>query len=191
MKRIVNKILLPVFSVLLVACTTPLPPKPFAGPVLPVAQIDRGVQIVLPDNVLFESGKSSLNPGAEDYLARIAQLLNNKTGKMVSIEGHTDNLGSAELNQKLSQERAIAVKNVLLNLQVTAQRMSTIACSFGQPVASNATEEGRKFNRRTEIIVLDEKLENITRGEAENSFETAFSRLKNMLDQGLLQAPAK
>ncbi|CAN5856198.1 hypothetical protein BH11PSE12_BH11PSE12_12560 [soil metagenome] len=192
MKTFFSICLASVFSVSLLACSTPAPPKPYAGPILPIAQIDRGVQIVLPDNVLFESGKSVLNlSGSQAYLERIAQIINQKTVKQVAIEGHTDALGAANLNQKLSDDRAIAVRDILLSLKVPAERMTTTGYSFERPVASNATEDGRKFNRRTEIIILDEKIENITKGEAENSFEAAFSRLKSMVEQGLLQAPAK
>lgn len=176
------------------ACSTP-PPAVTAAPatpVLPVAQLERGVQIVLPDTVLFESGKADIHNGqAQAYLERIAYLLTTKTSKIVSVEGHTDNVGSATFNQKLSEQRALAVKKVLLELKVPEQRMTTVGYSYLHPVASNTTEDGRKFNRRTEIIILDEKLENMTQGEAENTFEAAFSRLKSLIDQGLLQAPEK
>lgn len=80
---------------------------------------------------------------------------------------------------------------MLLSLKVPAERMTTTGYSFERPVASNEIEEGSKFNRRTEINTLDEKIENIAKGEAKNSFEAAFSRLKSMVEQGLLQAPAK
>ena len=176
------------------ACSTPpAPPAPKAAvPVLPIAQLDRGVQIVLPDNVLFESGKAEVNlQASQAYLDRIAYLLTSKTNKIVSVEGHTDNTGSPTFNQKLSEQRAAAVKQVLLNLHVPDERITTTGFSFHHPVASNATEEGRKFNRRTEIIIIDEKVENITQGESPESFETAFSRLKCLIDQGILQAPGK
>ncbi|MBC3932471.1 OmpA family protein [Undibacterium curvum] len=176
------------------ACTTA--PAPVSNPappaVLPVAQLERGVQIVLPDTVLFETGKAEIHSGqAQAYLERIAYLLITKTEKTVSVEGHTDNVGNAAYNQKLSEQRALAVKKVLLDLKVPEQRITTVGYSYQQPVASNTTEDGRKFNRRTELIVLDEKLENITRGEAPNTFEAAFSRLKGLIEQGLLQAPEK
>ncbi|MBR7777704.1 OmpA family protein [Undibacterium rugosum] len=176
------------------ACTTPPAPVSTVSPpaVLPVAQLERGVQIVLPDTVLFETGKADIHSGqAQAYLERIAYLLITKTEKIVSVEGHTDNVGSTAYNQKLSEQRALAVKKVLLDLKVPEQRIVTLGYAYQHPVASNATEEGRKFNRRTELIVLDEKLENMTRGEAANSFEAAFSRLKGLIEQGLLQAPDK
>jgi outer membrane protein OmpA-like peptidoglycan-associated protein len=177
---------------LLAACQSPPPPAPPVAenvPVLPVAQLDRGVQIVLPDNVLFETGKSDVKPElAGSYLKRVAELAK-KSAKIVSVEGHTDNVGSDQYNQKLSLARAETVRNILLEDGVPADRLTVIGYSFSRPVASNATEDGRKFNRRTEVIILEEKLETITHGEPPNSFEVAFSRLKNMVEQGAL-APA-
>ncbi|MFZ6847397.1 OmpA family protein [Undibacterium sp. RuRC25W] len=191
MKKLVTSFICATLALSLAACSTPPAPKANI-PVLPIAQLDRGVQIVLPDNVLFESGKAEVNLDASrSYLERIAYLLTTKTNKIVSVEGHTDNLGSTALNQKLSEQRAAAVKKVLTDLKVPDARMTTVGFSFTHPVASNATDEGRKFNRRTEIIILDEKIENITQGEAANTFETAFSRLKSMVDQGILQSPEK
>ena len=191
MKKIVTSILAAGLAFSLVACSTP-PTSNTNTPVIPIAQIDRGVQIVLPDNVLFESGKADVNLAvSRAYLERIAYLLTTKTSKIVSVEGHTDNVGSAAFNQKLSEQRAAAVKKVLIDLKVPDERMTTQGFSFTHPVASNATEDGRKFNRRTEIIILDEKVETITQGEAPNTFETAFSRLKSMVDQGILQPSEK
>jgi len=193
MKRHFKLFVTAVFSMSIVACSTPVPPVVKADPpVLPIAQLDRGVQIVLPDNVLFETGKADINLQASGpYLERVAYLLKSKTNKVVSVEGHTDHIGNPAFNQKLSEQRAEAVKKVLLDLNVPEARMTTIGYSFYHPVASNSTEEGRKFNRRTEIIIIDEKVENITQGEPPNTFENAFSRLKSLIDQGILQAPEK
>ena len=196
MKNHVKLFIYAALTIGIAACSTPPVPQAPAPkadiPVLPIAQLDRGVQIVLPDNVLFESGKAEVNlQVSQAYLDRIAYLLTTKTNKIVSVEGHTDNVGSATFNQKLSEQRAAAVKKVLFDLKVPDERITTTGFSFHHPVASNATEDGRKFNRRTEIIILDEKIENITQGEAPNTFETAFGRLKSMIDQGVLQAPEK
>lgn len=170
-------------ATLLAACAS----APKANiPVIPIAQIDRGVQIVLPNVVLYETGKASLNlTESAPYLDRVARLLTEKTNKIVSVEGHTDNVGSAASNQKLSEERANTIRDALLARGVPAARLKTAGFSFTQPVGDNKTEQGRAVNRRCEIIVLDEKVENITKGEPEGSFSTAFANLKGMIDQGL------
>ncbi|MDT7518189.1 OmpA family protein [Rhodoferax sp. TBRC 17660] len=160
----------------------------YTGPTLPIAQSERGVQIFLPSSALFESGKSSLNvTESSAYLQRVAVLINTKTDKNVILEGHTDNLGNEALNQELSEARARSVRQALIAQGIDAKRLSTAGYSFNRPVASNANDEGRKLNRRVEVVILEEKVENITRGEAPNAFENAWDRLKAMMDKGLIQ----
>ena len=171
----------------------PPPPPPAPAPVvqappsvvLPIAQLDRGVQIVLPDTVLFESGKAVLNVSASGpYLDRIATLLTTKTAKQISVEGHTDSVGNAASNQKLSELRANAVADALVGRGVPAARVTRRGFSFSQPAAPNDVEAGRRLNRRTELIVLDETVANITQGEPANAFEDAAARVKAALEAG-------
>lgn len=172
---------------------SPTPPTPvvYSGPTLAVAQSPRGVQIFLPGTALFETGQASLNPAESGpYLSRVAELLLHKTDHPVVLEGHTDNTGSDATNQALSEARAQAVRRELIGLGVPAQRLRTEAYSYKRPVASNATEEGRRLNRRVEVLVLDEQLDTLTRGEAPNAFESAWDRLKSMIDQGLVRPAA-
>ena len=174
------------------ASAPPPPPAPARPPapvvtrpavVLPIAQLDRGVQIVLPDSVLFQSGKADLNVAdSGPYLDRIAMLLNTKTVKKIAVEGHTDSVGNAASNQRLSEQRADAVANALLARAVTADRLSRRGLSSTQPVAPNDVDAGRRLNRRTELIVLDETVDNITRGEPANAFEDAAARVKAALE---------
>ena len=167
---------------------TPAPPA-YTGPTLPIAQSDRGVLIFLPSTALFESGKSTLNVQESDaYMQRVAQLISTKTEKNVVLEGHTDNIGSEALNLALSESRALSVRDALIARGVDAKRLTTQGYSLNRPVASNATDEGRKLNRRVEVVILEEKVENITKGEAPNAFESAWERLKNMMDSGLVKA---
>ena len=183
----------------LAACQSPPPapaastpaPAPYNGPTLAVAQSPRGVQIFLPGSALFETGQASLNPTESGpYLKRVADLLLHKTEHPVVLEGHTDNTGSDATNQALSEARAQTVRRELVALGVPAQRLKTEAYSYKRPVASNATEEGRRLNRRVEVLVLDEQLDTLTRGEAPNAFESAWDRLKSMIDQGLVRPAA-
>ena len=153
--------------------------------VLPIAQIDRGVQIVLPDTVLFETGKANLNESESGpYLDRIAMLLTTKTEKLISVEGHTDNVGAAPMNQRLSEQRADAVASALVTRGVPAPRVARRGFSLTQPAAPNDVEAGRRLNRRTELIVIEETVENITRGEPANSFEDAAARVRAALEAG-------
>ena len=184
-------------AVALQACQTPPPPAPppapapvavYTGPTLPIEQSDRGVQIFLPSAALFETGKSDLNvTKSEAYLRRVTQLLNTKTVNKIQLEGHTDTVGSAASNQTLSEARAKSVREALVKLGIAPERISTAGYAFNRPVASNATEEGRKLNRRVELLIVDEKVENITRGEPANAFESAWANLKKMIDQGLVK----
>ena len=173
---------------LLAGCSSapPAAPAPVAARpkvVLPIAQLDRGVQIVLPDTVLFETGKANLNETESGaYLDRIAGLLVSKTQKRVAVEGHTDNVGAAALNQKLSEQRADAVAAALIARGVPEARLSRRGLSFTQPAAPNDVEAGRRLNRRTELIVIDEKVETLTAGEPANSFEDAAARVKAALE---------
>lgn len=178
----------------LTGCATPPPPAPppraveaptSRGPILQIEQLDRGVQIVLPSVVLFDVNKATFNLSeAGPYLDRVARLLTTKTQKAVAVEGHTDSDGSAQLNDSLSKARAAAVAEALLARGVQTARISTAGYSFNRPVASNSTEAGKRLNRRVEIIVLDEKVAALTAGEPAGSFESAFARLKALVDSG-------
>ncbi len=109
----------------------------------------------------------------------------------VEIEGHADNVGNPHLNQKLSDERAAEVGKGLAARGVPEQRIKTSGFSSRRPVASNTTAEGRQLNRRVEVVLLDEKVENITRGEPAGAFASAWDQLKNLIDQGVVKTVEK
>ena len=178
---------------LLAGCATP-PPQAVLAPlalpatVISIDQTARGVQIPLPSTVLFTFGKSDLNTAqAGPYLDKIASLIKTKSSKPVAVEGHTDNVGTLEANQTLSEARAKVVRDALLARGVPAERLKAEGFAFQRPMVSNSSEEGRALNRRVEIMILDEKVENITAGEPANAFESAFAKLKTMVDQGLVK----
>ena len=179
----------------LTGCQTPPPAvaaPAYTGPVLPIEQSERGVQIFLPSSVLFELGKADLNlAAAGPYVDRVAMLLKTKTAKKVSVEGHADNQGSDQSNQVLSEARAKSLMAAIAERGVPTERLAMVGYSFKRPIASNATEEGRKLNRRVELVVLDEKVENITRGEPANAFSSAWDNLKSLIDKGLVKAVEK
>lgn len=160
-------------------------PAPQPAVTLPIKQGARGVEITLPDSVLFDSGKAELkNDLAAPYLDRLAGLLKTKTEKSVSVEGHTDSQGAVAINQKLSEQRAAAVAAALESRGISAARIERKGFAASSPVAPNDVEAGRRLNRRAEIVILGETVENITRGEPANSFEDAVARVKAALEAG-------
>lgn len=114
----------------------------------------RGMVVVLQD-VLFDTGKSELKPGAQSRLDRLASVLNNNPERHILIEGFTDSTGSDEVNNRLSQERADAVKQALTAAGIAENRIQTRGFGEQRPVASNKTASGRQQNRRVEVIFSD------------------------------------
>ncbi|MGE5450766.1 MAG: OmpA family protein [Acidobacteriota bacterium] len=111
----------------------------------------RGLVVVLQD-VLFDVGKADLKEGARSRLEKLASALTNNPDRHVLIEGFTDSTGSAELNQKLSEERAQSVKDALTALGISADRIETKGFGKQRPVATNKTAAGRQQNRRVEVV---------------------------------------
>jgi len=121
--------------------------------------IEQGrIVINLPNNVLFRSGSASLNPEGSDALRQIAAVLSQFSDRRFQIEGHTDNnpISSARFpsNWELSTSRALAVVHLLTDLGVASENISAAGFGEFQPRADNSTDEGRKLNRRIEIIML-------------------------------------
>ena len=109
--------------------------------------------VTFKSDVLFDVGSSSVKPGAYDELMRVSQVLNQYPQTSITIAGHTDATGSEESNQRLSEQRALSVKNALAGQGVNAMRMNTVGYGESKPVADNATESGRLMNRRVLITI--------------------------------------
>lgn len=171
----------------LTGCVTP--PTGAVEAAIAIDQVPRGVHLRLANKVLsFEFDKADLDiTAAAPYLDRIAALIITKSAKLVAVEGYTDNIGSLTANQALSEARAKAVSDALQVRGVPAERLKAEGFSLHRPIMSNNTEEGRALNRRVEIVILDETVEHITREEAADAFESAFAKLKNMVDQGVVK----
>jgi outer membrane protein OmpA-like peptidoglycan-associated protein len=106
--------------------------------------------------VFFDSGKSTLKPESAKELNELVEYMGLKKTMVVEIAGHTDNAGNKDANQKLSEERANAVRDYLIKKGIAADRV--IAKGYGdtQPIADNTTEAGKQKNRRTEVRTIKE-----------------------------------
>jgi outer membrane protein OmpA-like peptidoglycan-associated protein len=103
-------------------------------------------------NILFDTGKATIKAESAAALTPIAELLKSDPALKLEIQGHTDNVGAAAANLKLSQDRAAAVKAYLVqNLKADGARLTTAGFGDTKPVADNKTEEGRGQNRRVEL----------------------------------------
>ncbi|MDF5690240.1 OmpA family protein [Aquirufa sp. WAEICH-18A] len=120
---------------------------------LVMAPIAKGSSMTI-NNLFFETGKATLTAESDPELKRIVQVMQENATLQIEISGHTDNTGSDELNNKLSQDRADAVKNYLINLGVKSDRIRTKGYGKTKPKADNSTEEGRQMNRRVEFAIL-------------------------------------
>jgi OmpA-OmpF porin, OOP family len=118
---------------------------------LKARKTERGLEVTLAD-VLFDTGKATLKPGAYPTIDRLAYALNESPDRHVVIEGHTDSTGSAEFNQQLSQLRADSVKAALLERGVSSSQITTLGLGASKPVASNEDPGGRQQNRRVAMI---------------------------------------
>lgn len=114
----------------------------------------RGMVLTLGD-VLFDTDKSTLKPGAYPTMERVAEVLKAEPQRRVTIEGHTDSVGADEYNQQLSQRRATAVQTALLERGVSQDQIVSIGKGESFPVASNDNAGGRQQNRRVELVFPD------------------------------------
>jgi outer membrane protein OmpA-like peptidoglycan-associated protein len=115
---------------------------------------ERGQLVTLGD-VLFETARADVKPGAQNSLRKLASFLQQYPDRRVLIEGHTDNVGSAGSNLALSKRRADAVDIALLSMGVSAQRMATVGYGEDYPVTDNASDSNRALNRRVEVYIAD------------------------------------
>ena len=113
---------------------------------------DRGLVVTLGD-VLFASGKADVMSGAAGNLDRLAAFLNKYPDRTVAIEGYTDNVGSEQYNQGLSERRADSVKSYLAGQGVGMLRLSALGKGESGAVADNSSATGRQQNRRVEVVI--------------------------------------
>jgi outer membrane protein OmpA-like peptidoglycan-associated protein len=119
----------------------------------------RGLIVSMSD-VLFDTGKYSLKPGAREKLAKVAGILLAYPGLNIEVDGYTDNVGGDEMNQQLSENRARSVRDYLVQQGVATNSVSAKGFGTTLPVATNDNAAGRQQNRRVELVVSGEAIGN-------------------------------
>ena len=120
--------------------------------VLQTRDTARGLIVSMPD-VLFDFNKYTLKPEAREKLAKISGIVLAYPDLKLDVEGHTDSIGSDEYNQKLSEERANAVRGYLISQGLKPDNISSVGLGKANPVADNSSPHGRQLNRRVEMVV--------------------------------------
>jgi OOP family OmpA-OmpF porin len=131
-------------------CPPPVVQKivPQAASAMETAIVEKG-RVTL--NVEFDTAKATIRKSSQEEIAKLAAVLKKYPDLKILIEGHTDNVGNAKYNEKLSQQRADAIrKNLVDQYGIVASRLNTKGYGLTKPIASNATKEGRQKNRRVE-----------------------------------------
>lgn len=115
----------------------------------------RGLIVNMSD-VLFDTGKYTLRPGAREKLAKVSGIISGHPGLRLEVEGHTDSVGGDDYNQRLSEQRAEAVRDYLVKEGIATNAVTAKGFGKTQPVTSNDTAAGRQQNRRVELVVSGE-----------------------------------
>lgn len=125
--------------------------------ILETRETARGLIVNMSD-VLFDTGKYTLKPGAREKLSKISGIIIAHPGLKLEVEGHTDSVGSDEFNQRLSEQRANTVREYLVTQGVKADAVTARGFGKTRPVTSNETASGRQMNRRVELVVSGEAI---------------------------------
>ena len=115
------------------------------------------IKVTFDSGILFDFNKSTLQASAKKQLDKFAAEMADLPETDITVLGHTDNIGSAEANQKVSDNRAAAVSKYLQSKGISADRIIAEGHSYNDPVADNSTAEGRALNRRVEIYISANK----------------------------------
>jgi outer membrane protein OmpA-like peptidoglycan-associated protein len=114
----------------------------------------QAIKVTFDSGILFATNSSTLSTEARNSLNNFAISLQNHPLTNVQIFGHTDNTGSRQVNERLSQERAQAVANNLIGHGVNSPRLAIRGLAYDDPVADNSTADGRAKNRRVEVYII-------------------------------------
>lgn len=116
---------------------------------------DNQLMLNVPSDASFDTGSAAIKPELRNVLDSFARSFSNDPSSRLTVVGHTDNTGSNALNDRLSVERALSVRDYLAARGVSPTRVETTGRGENQPIADNATETGRAQNRRVEILVRE------------------------------------
>ncbi len=125
-----------------------------AGTGIEVERKGDEIQLTMPDKISFDFNSAIVKPEMRSQLQEVAKVMTSYPSTVIGVYGHTDNVGSAAVNQRLSEQRAQSVADSLLSFGVPQARMQTRGFGYNQPVASNDSEAGRAQNRRVEIRIV-------------------------------------
>jgi outer membrane protein OmpA-like peptidoglycan-associated protein len=159
--RLHSLILTSLISLMLVACATNPSTDASKRKLVRVTQTERGVEITSDERILFDTGEAAIRKEGDVFITRVSKMVREQSQANVLVEGHTDNVGGAELNARLSEARAQAVKAALIKTGVPAKRIAAKGYGYSKPVAENTTPEGRQLNRRTDIVLVGENINNV------------------------------
>ncbi len=118
-----------------------------------IERVGEGIKVTFDSGILFEFDSAELQPEAKRNIEKLADVLKKYPDSNILIEGDTDNTGSEEYNQTLSEKRARAVADYQKRLGVSGSRIKTIGLGESNPTASNDSEDGRRRNRRVEVAI--------------------------------------
>lgn len=119
-----------------------------------VEQLDEGIAIKFDSGLLFGFDSATLSPTAQSNLQKLANSLETYDNTNVHIIGHTDDVGAAEYNERLSERRAQSAVDYLVNLGITQERLIVRGMGEEDPLVENETEEDRAMNRRIEVVIV-------------------------------------
>lgn len=113
----------------------------------------QAIKVTFDNGILFDTNKSNLSASAKTELKTFADQMKDLPDTQITVYGHTDNTGTAEVNERISKQRADAVSAQLQSNGISSSRITAEGKSFNEPVADNSTAEGRAQNRRVEIYI--------------------------------------
>jgi outer membrane protein OmpA-like peptidoglycan-associated protein len=119
-----------------------------------VEETERGLVLTFDNELLFKFDSDEILPEQKDNLDKIAEFLEKKSERDVSIEGHADSTGEDDYNLDLSERRAKAVRSALIERGIPESRIEAVGFGETRPVVSNETADGQRRNRRVEVIIL-------------------------------------
>ena len=138
-------------------------------------------------DVLFDTNRYTLKPGAREKLAKVSGILLAYPGLKVQVEGYTDSTGTPDYNQHLSEQRAMTVRDYLVGQGINMNSVTAQGFGPNEPVASNATAAGRQQNRRVQMVVSGEPIGEVASAQGMPSNGAADQQYQNQQYQN--QAP--